>query len=114
MKQDIYTKGIDSSSYYYLINYSLEIDEHWALFWKVNSPVCQKAKQKFQQESLPWQNLTSPLLAYLDLLVPKVQLTKQEARRFYNPGVLKYVGENFSLEKSQRYEKGVVVPMYNK
>ncbi|EOB06785.1 hypothetical protein Anapl_06717 [Anas platyrhynchos] len=28
MKQDIYTKGIDSSSYYYLINYSLEIDEH--------------------------------------------------------------------------------------
>lgn len=39
MKQDIHTKVADPSCYYYLINYYLEIDEHWPVLWKVNSPV---------------------------------------------------------------------------
>lgn len=56
----------------------------------------------------------APHLAYLALLAPEVQPTKQEAKWFSNPAVLKYVGENFSLKKSQPHEKGLVAPMYNK
>lgn len=71
-------------------------------------------KQKFQQGAFSQQNLKAPLLAYLALLAPKAQPTKQEIKLFLNPAVLKYFRENFSLKKIQPHEKGLVVPMYNK
>lgn len=77
------------------------------------------AKQKFQQDRPAQQNHMTILLAFLNLLAPRVapptpHQKKKKKKVFLNSVALKNVAESCSLKMSQPHEKSLVLFMYNK